>query len=97
MPTYISLVNLTDQGVRTMKDLPRRLQNADETFRSMGAELKEVYLVMGEYDYIVVAEAPDDQTMARVALAVAGQGNVRTQTFRAFDRQETLRLVEGLP
>ena len=97
MPTYIALTNITDQGVRTMKDLARRLQNADQTFSQFGATLREVYLLMGQYDYIVVAEAPDDETMARIALAVAGQGNVRTQTFRAFDRKEMLRLVEGLP
>ncbi len=97
MPTYIALTNITDQGIRNMKDLSRRLQNAEQTFAQMGAQLREVYLVMGQYDYIVVAEAPDDETMARIALAVAGQGNVRTQTFRAFDRQETLRVVEGLP
>ena len=97
MPTYITLANLTDQGVRTMKDLPRRLQNAEQTFADMGAQLREIYLVMGAYDYVVVADAPDDATMARIALAIAGQGNVRTQTFRAFDRSEALRLVEGLP
>ena len=97
MPTYISLVNLTDQGVRTMKDLPQRLQNAERTFTAMGAQLREVYLVMGTYDYIVVAEAPDDATMARISLAIAGQGNVRTQTMRAFDRSELLQVVEGLP
>ena len=97
MPTYISLSNLTDQGIRNMKDLSRRLQNAEQTFEQLGAQLREVYLLMGQYDYILVAEAPDDETMARIALAIAGQGNVRTQTFRAFDRSEMLRLVEGLP
>jgi len=97
MPTYISLVNLTDQGVRTLKDLPQRLQNAERTFAAMGAQLREVYLVMGPYDYVVVADAPDDVTMARVSLAIAGQGNVRTQTLRAFDRNELLQVVEGLP
>jgi uncharacterized protein with GYD domain len=52
---------------------------------------------MGQYDYVVVAEAPDDETMARIALAVAGQGNVRTQTIRAFDRSEMMSIVDGLP
>ena len=97
MPTYISICSLTDQGIRNMKDLSRRLQNAEQTFAQMGALLREVYLVMGQYDYVVVAEAPDDETMARISLALAGQGNVRTQTMRAFDRKEMLRLVEGLP
>ena len=97
MPTYITLASITDQGIRNMKDLARRLQNAEETFSQMGAQLREVYLLMGQYDYVVLADAPDDETMARIALTVAGQGNVRTQTFRAFDRSEMLRLVEGLP
>jgi uncharacterized protein with GYD domain len=97
MPTYISLANITDQGIRTMKDLSRRLQNADQTFAQFGATLREVYLTMGQYDYVVVAEAPDDETMARIALAVAGQGNVRTQTIRAFDRSEMMSIVDGLP
>jgi uncharacterized protein with GYD domain len=96
MPTYISLANITDQGIRNMKDLSQRLQNADQTFAQLGATLREVYLLMGPYDYVVIGEAPDDETMARVALAVAGQGNVRTQTFRAFDRSEMLGLVEDL-
>ncbi len=97
MPTYIALANITDQGIRNMKDLSRRLQNAEQTFTQMGAQLKEVYLLMGRYDYVVIADAPDDETMARIALTVAGQGNVRTQTFRAFDRSEMAGLVEGLP
>lgn len=97
MPTYIALSTLTDQGVRNMKDLARRLQNAEQTFGAMGATLREVYMVMGQFDYVVIADAPDDETIARVSLAIAGQGNVRTQTARAFDRTEMLRLVEGLP
>lgn len=97
MPTYVTLANITDQGIRNMKDLSRRLQNAEQTFAQMGATLREVYLLMGDHDYVVIAEAPDDETMARISLAVAGQGNVRTQTVRAFDRSEMLKIVEGLP
>jgi uncharacterized protein with GYD domain len=96
MPTYVALANLTDQGVRNMKDLPQRLQNADEMFAQLGARLIDVYLTMGQYDYMVVAEAPDDETMARISLAIAGQGNVRTHTFRAFNRAEMVRLVQSL-
>ena len=60
MPTYISIANLTDQGIRNMKDLSRRLQNAEQQFAQMGAELKEVYLLMGQFDYIVIAEVTED-------------------------------------
>jgi uncharacterized protein with GYD domain len=96
VPTYVVLANLTDQGARTMADLSRRLENARTTFASYGAELKNLYFAMGAYDYVVIAEAPDDETITRVALAVSSQGNVRTQSFRVFTEQEALKIVEGI-
>jgi uncharacterized protein with GYD domain len=97
MGTYIMLASLTDQGVRTVKELPRWLQGSEQLFRSMGAELRDVYLVMGPYDWVVIFEAPSDEVAAKLALAVGAQGNNRTQTLRAFGRAETLKLVEALP
>jgi uncharacterized protein with GYD domain len=96
VPTYVVLATLTDQGARTMHDLQLRLENARATFRSFGAEMKHLYFAMGPYDYVVIAEAPDDETMTRVSLAVSGQGNVRTNSLRVFTEDETLGLVEGL-
>jgi uncharacterized protein with GYD domain len=96
MATYVVLASLTDQGARTMDDLARRLENARATFGAMGADLKQIYFSMGAYDYVITAEAPDDETMTRVALAVSSQGNVRTNSFRVFTEQEALALVEGL-
>lgn len=96
MATYVVLAKLTDQGARTMQDLHRRIENARSTFTAHGAEMKQLYFAMGEYDYVVVAEAPDDETITRVSLAVSGQGNVRTNSFRVFTEPEALRLVEGL-
>jgi len=93
MPTYVVLANLTDQGVRTMTDLPKRLENARATFREMGADMKQLYFAMGAYDYVVIAEAPDDETMTRVSLAVSSQGNVRTNSFRVFTETEMLGIV----
>lgn len=95
MATYVVLASLTDQGARTMHDLRLRLENARTTFHALGAELKQLYFAMGTYDYVVIAEAPDDETMTRVALAVSSQGNVRTNSFRVFDEREALQLVEG--
>jgi uncharacterized protein with GYD domain len=78
-----------------MIDLPKRLENARATFRQMGAEMKQLYFAMGTYDYVVIAEAPDDETMTRVSLAVSSQGNVRTNSFRVFTEPEMLAVVEG--
>ena len=96
MATYVVLANLTDQGARTMQDLSRRLDNARETFRAHGAELKQIYFSMGAYDYVVIAEAPDDESITRVSLAVSSQGNVRTNSFRVFTEDEALQLVDGI-
>jgi uncharacterized protein with GYD domain len=79
-----------------MHDLPARLDNARSTFRQHGAELKQIFFAMGVYDYVVIAEAPDDETMSRVAMSVSSQGNVRTASFRVFTEDELLKLVEAL-
>ncbi len=96
MATYVILANLTDQGARTMQDLARRIENARETFRAHGAELKQLFFCMGVHDYVVIAEAPDDETITRVSLAISSQGNVRTNSFRVFTEQEALKLTGGL-
>lgn len=95
MATYVILANLTDQGVRTMQDLPRRIENARATFRQHGAEMKQIFFAMGQFDYVVIAEAPDDETITRVSLSVSSQGNVRTNSFRVFTEDEVLHLVEN--
>jgi uncharacterized protein with GYD domain len=96
MPTYISLVNLTEQGVREAKNAPERLKTFDAAVREVGGRLVGFYLVMGQYDYIVISEAPDDQTAARLILSTIAQGSMRTQTMRAFPREEFEQIAKGL-
>jgi len=88
MPTYISLVNLTEQGIKEVKNAPERLRFFDDAAKEVGGRLIGFYLVMGQYDYVIITEAPDDQTAARLILGTIAQGSVRTQTMRAFPREE---------
>ena len=97
MAIYISLCNWTDQGIANVKDSPKRLDGARKAWRSAGAKLKEVYLTMGEYDFVTISEAPDDETMARIALAVASAGSVRTKTLKAFSEKEFRAIIGSLP
>ena len=97
MAIYISLCNWTDQGIANVKDSPKRLDDARKAWRSAGAKLKEVYLTMGEYDFVTISEVPDDETMARVALAVASAGSVRTKTLKAFSEKEFRAIIGSLP
>lgn len=96
MPTYISLVNLTEQGITEAKNAPERLKAFDVAIREAGGRLIGFYLVMGQYDYIVITEAPDDQIAARLILGTIAQGSMRTQTMRAFPRDEFESITKGL-
>ena len=82
--TYIMLINWTDQGVRDVKSSPKRLDAARKLLGEMGGTFKTIYLTMGEYDLVAIAEAPDDAVVARFALMLGQAGNVRTRTMKAF-------------
>jgi len=96
MPTYISLVRWTQKGIENIKESPDRLEACKKAFQEAGGQLKEFYLVTGQYDAIVIAEFPDDETVAKVALATGSQGNIRTETLRAFTEAEYRRIITGL-
>lgn len=97
MPTFITLVNYTQQGIEKIKESPARLDAAKAAFRAAGAEIKDFYLVMGRYDIVLIGEAPDAETAAGLALAIASQGSVRTETLRAFTEEEYRKIVAALP
>lgn len=97
MPSYISLIKYTQQGIQNIKDSPARLDAAKGAFQSLGAEIKQFYLLMGQYDLAIVFEAPDDETVAKLVLATGSLGNVSTQTMRAFTEDEFRAIVAGLP
>ena len=97
MSTYIILINWTQKGIENVKESPGRLDLAKKAFQAAGAELKEFYLVKGRYDMVVVAEAPDDETLAKIALAIGSGGAVRTETLRAFPEDEYRKIVAALP
>ena len=97
MATYISLLRFTQQGIENIKESPARLDRAKQAFRAMGAEIKEFYLVAGRYDAVMVLEAPDGETAAKIALAIGSQGNIRTETLQAFPEGEYRKIIAGLP
>ena len=97
MATYIILLRFTQRGIKNIKESPDRVDAAKQTFRAMGAEVKEFYSVMGKYDTVLVVEAPDDETIAKLTLATGSLGNVRTETLRAFTKDEYRKIIADLP
>jgi uncharacterized protein with GYD domain len=96
MATYILLVNWTDQGVRGAKDTIKRASAFREVAQSMGVTVGTVKWTLGAYDLVITVDAPDDETITRVGLALGMQGNVRTSTLRAFGEDEMARILSGL-
>src|SRR5574342_126333 len=97
MPTYISLIRFTQKGIEGIKEGPARLDRAKQVFRAAGAELKAFYLVSGQYDAVVISEAPNFETVARLSLATGAGGNVRTESVRAFTEEEYRKIIATLP
>ncbi len=97
MATYIMLHHYTQKGIENIKQSPARLEAAKEALKAMGAELKQFYLVAGQYDIVTVIEAPDAETIAKCALALASKGNVTTETLRAFTEDEYRKIIAALP
>ncbi len=96
MPTYIAMLKWTPQGIRDIKQSPSRLDAARKAFEAAGAKMQDFYMVTGHYDMIAVIEASDDAALAKALLTTAAQGNVTTETCRAYTEDEYRRIVGGL-
>jgi uncharacterized protein with GYD domain len=96
MPTYVMLVNWTDQGIRNIADSPKRLDTAKSMLKDMGGDMKSVYLTMGQYDLVLTYDAPDDAVAARFAMMLGRIGNVRTTSMKAFPEQAYREIIATL-
>jgi uncharacterized protein with GYD domain len=96
MATYIVLSSFTDQGIRSVKDTTKRADAVRELSKKMDITTKEIYWTVGEYDVVAIFDAPDDASMTALCLALGTQGNVRTQTMRAFSRDEMGKILSKL-
>ena len=88
MPSYITLMNWTDQGVRSFKDSVDRADAAEVALSPAGIRFKDLYWTVCAYDLVATFEAPDEETLAAALLTLAAQGNLRTTTLRAFSSDE---------
>lgn len=81
MPTYIMLSNLTDEGAKTLKANPKRLQEVNKEIEKFGAKVTAQYAVLGPYDFISIIECPDNETIARVSVELASRGTLHLLTL----------------
>jgi uncharacterized protein with GYD domain len=97
MMTYVILMNLTEQGIKSIKDAPKRVDAMAKVMEKAGGKLASFYSVMGEYDYVAIAEVPNEEVGMNLLLTLGMLGNVRTKTLRAFTKPEFTKIVKKLP
>ncbi len=93
MPTYVVLGNWTDQGIRNIKESPKREDALRRLCEKLGAKVKDLYRTMGRYDFVALVDAPDDVTMSSFLLSLGAAGNSRTETLRVLTRQEAEQAI----
>ena len=95
MPKYIALMNWTDQGVRAVKETPKRVESARALARKLGGKI-EIHYTMGEYDAVALVEMPSDEAYNRFTLSTAALGNIRTKTLKAWTVEEFQKITDQL-
>lgn len=96
MATYIVLMNWTEQGIKNVKDSPKRLDAAREAAKKIGCELGSFFMTIGHYDAVAVLEAPNDEALAKFALATGAAGSVRTTTLKAYKEDAYRKIMASL-
>ncbi len=94
MAHYVMLLKFTDQGIRNVKDTTKRAAAAADMAGKIGAKITSTYWTMGQYDLVLTADAPDDETIAAVSVKLGSLGNVGIQTMRAFDANEVGNILK---
>lgn len=97
MPHYIMLMNLTEQGIKDIKNAPERVKEAVKFGETLGGKMLDFYMTMGEYDYVAIAEGTSDENALKFLAALGASGNVRTKTLKAFTLEEMAEIVKDLP
>lgn len=96
MPTFVTLSNFTDQGVKNVKDSVKRADAVKEVAKKKGITLKDIYWTMGAHDVVGIWEAPDGPTMSAFVLSVAAAGNISGMTLRAYTREEMSGILKKM-
>jgi uncharacterized protein with GYD domain len=97
MPTYVALLNFTDQGIRNVRETTKRAKAFREMAEKSGAKVRDLFWTLGSYDLVTVVEAADAETLTALLLGAGTMGNVRSQTLRAFSSDEMDRILAKLP
>lgn len=96
MVTYVMLLNWTDQGIKNVKDSPKRLDAVKKLAKDLGGEVKSFYMTLGTYDLVLILDMPNNDKQAAFALKLGSSGNARSTTLKAFPEEDYRRILGTL-
>jgi uncharacterized protein with GYD domain len=96
MPYYVILANFTDQGIKNVKDSPKRAEAFKSAVEKKGGKVNNLYYTLGRHDIVAIVEAPNDEAIASVLYLTGSLGNVRTKTLKAYPMSEAARIIEKI-
>jgi uncharacterized protein with GYD domain len=96
MPTYINLINWTDQGIRNIKEAPQRVDAFRKAVEAAGGKLNGFYFTMGKYDIVTIIDVPSDEAIANILLSTGSKGNIRTETMKAFTEDQFRNILSKM-
>jgi uncharacterized protein with GYD domain len=97
MAIYVMLTNLTDEGRKTIKDNPQRIREVNKEVEGMGAKILGQYAVFGPHDFVNILDAPDLETVSRVAISLGARGTLQTMTMAGLGMEEFIKGLEKKP
>ena len=95
MATYILLSTLTDDGRKTIKTRPERIQEVNKEIEAMGAKVVDQYACLGPYDFVSIVEALDNETIARISVELGARGTIQIMTLPALRVPEFIERLKG--
>jgi uncharacterized protein with GYD domain len=97
MVTYMSLMKLTDQGIKNVKEAPERIEGGLKAFEKTGGKIIGFWIAIGKYDYVSVIEATSDEAALGFAIGLSSQGNVRVESVKLYNKEQFASLIKMLP
>jgi uncharacterized protein with GYD domain len=94
MPHYLILSSLTDEGRRTIKQRPERIVEVNREIESMGVKIHKQYALLGQYDFVNLVEAPDNETVMKMSVEIGSRGSVHMMTLPALSVEEFIKKIK---
>jgi uncharacterized protein with GYD domain len=95
MPLFVILGNWTDKGLEKVKDAPDRIKETHRAVSEAGGKM-QLYYTLGEYDFVMILEFPDDKALIKTLLWLGSKGNVRTKTLKAWTEAEAAKEISEI-